>query len=181
MVNIERLVTDFMIESNRIEGIKGARGVECCATQSFIEGPAPSIADLCALATAYTPAAKLRIAPGMDVRVGDHLPPPGGQKVAQDLSWLLLKIAVMSPHEFHVRYETLHPFMDGNGRTGRALWAWQMVRRAPSKSVLKRVSITGGLYWDSLELGFLHRFYYQALDAPREEDRRFGQPHHGHE
>ena len=48
--------------------------------------------------------------------------------------------------ETHVRYELLHPFLDGNGRSGRALWLWLM-GQAP--------------------LGFLHTFYYQTLSAAR--------------
>jgi hypothetical protein len=49
------------------------------------------------------------------------------------------------PLEAHVRYETLHPFTDGNGRTGRALWYWMMVGSSRA------------------DLGFLHAFYYQTL------------------
>ena len=48
------------------------------------------------------------------------------------------------------RYETLHPFMDGNGRSGRILWAWQMIEH----------NIAPGL-----SLGFLHAYYYQTLAA----------------
>ena len=40
--------------------------------------------------------------------------------------------------------------MDGNGRSGRILWAWQMIEH----------NINPGL-----SLGFLHTFYYQALSA----------------
>jgi len=48
--------------------------------------------------------------------------------------------------EVHLDYEHLHPFTDGNGRSARMLWAWQM-REFP--------------------LGFLHTFYYQALSLRR--------------
>ena len=40
-----------------------------------------------------------------------------------------------------------HPFTDGNGRSGRALWLWQMNNHAP--------------------FGFLHTFYYQTLENSR--------------
>jgi len=41
--------------------------------------------------------------------------------------------------------------MDGNGRSGRAIWAWQML----------------GDEQDPFAIPFLHRFYYQTLDASR--------------
>lgn len=50
----------------------------------------------------------------------------------------------MSPFEAHKRYEEIHPFVDLNGRTGRAIWLWQM----------------GG----PGSLGFLHSWYYQSLN-----------------
>ena len=55
-----------------------------------------------------------------------------------------------TPFGIHLRYETLHPFMDGNGRSGRILWAWQMLHH----------DIAPGI-----RLGFLHAFYYQTLAA----------------
>ena len=61
---------------------------------------------------------------------------------------MLEEMSETDPWVFHVQYERLHPFTDGNGRSGRALWAWQMMRRR-----------------EGLALGFLHRFYYQTLVA----------------
>ena len=55
------------------------------------------------------------------------------------------------PAEYHQRYETLHPFMDGNGRSGRALWAWQRLQRGESP----------------FALGFLWAYYYETLQQSR--------------
>jgi Fic family protein len=55
------------------------------------------------------------------------------------------------PWKCHVRFETLHPFLDGIGRTGRAIWVWQMQR----------------IGRDPFALPFLHRAYYQSLENTR--------------
>jgi hypothetical protein len=92
--------------------------------------------------------------PGMNVRVGAHIPPAGGPHIAIMLKSILAEVntGTMSPYRAHLAYETLHPFMDGNGRSGRAVWLWQMQRDTP---------------YSSLALGFLHRFYYQTLGEAR--------------
>ena len=92
----------------------------------------------------YQPNARLRDEAGLDVRVGKHIPPRGGPEIRKQLESLLERAPNMSAWVTHTEYETLHPFTDGNGRSGRMLWAWQM-RDYP--------------------LGFLHHFYYQTLGA----------------
>lgn len=92
--------------------------------------------------------ARLRRLPGMNVMIGGHVPPPGGPHIEEELKKFLDDVNYargmpMTSYEHHIRYETLHPFSDGNGRSGRAIWWWQNFCDAP--------------------IGFLHQFYYDTL------------------
>lgn len=151
---VEELATlrDFVRESNRIEGITRApTKAEVMQTEVFLALRRPTVLDLESLVQVYQPDARLRSLPHLNVRVGHHIAPPGGPEVERDLRLLLDRLPAEDPWRLHVAYETLHPFTDGNGRSGRALWAWQMIRRSEY----------------GLGLGFLHRFYYQTLERSR--------------
>lgn len=144
---------EFVIESNRIEGItREPTDAELDITRKFVKGGRPTVDSVCALALVYTSGkGLLREQKGMNVRVGNHVPPEGGPIMISRLAYLLGGLERADPFEIHVQYETLHPFLDGNGRTGRALWAWQMWRQNP----------------EQLDLGFLHAWYYQSLSNQR--------------
>ena len=144
----------FIAESNRIEGIDRApHGAEIDAFESFLALPCVAVADVECLVSVFQPGARLRDRAGLDVRIGAHVAPPGGSRIYAGLSVLLGRISdpAADPFEAHVAYETLHPFTDGNGRSGRALWAWHMLSRGDPL----------------LHLGFLHAFYYQTLQSQR--------------
>ena len=109
------------------------------------------------LQAVFAPGMALREREGMNVRVADHVAPLGGPSIPKKLEKILVMANTSAdPWDIHVAFETLHPYLDGNGRTGRMLWAWQM-------------QVQG---WDPFALSFLHRWYYQTLSASRERAGR---------
>lgn len=145
-------VYDCIAESNRIEGItRPPSRSEIEAHSTFMGLEQLTIPEVQRLVSVYQPNAELRIRPGLDVRVGAHVPPRGGEHIRTQLQALLddINTEKVSAWTGHVQYETLHPFTDCNGRSGRAIWYWQM----------------RGTGFD--HLGFLHAFYYQTLHQQR--------------
>jgi len=152
----------FVTESNSIEGIRRQPSEEEVKEhERFITLDTITIPELERFVSVYQSDAKLRDKKGMDVRVGSYFPPKGGQHIKKELEYLLNNIeykihhpdpnyCFYTPFESHTAYENLHPFTDCNGRSGRALWAWHMKKK--------------GL---DMSLGFLHAFYYQALEGSR--------------
>jgi hypothetical protein len=143
----------FIIESNRIEGIhREALISEKQAFVDFMKHKEISVDDVATFVMTIEPGALLRSCVGMNVRIGNYFFRAGGPDVKNILSVLLHDIneQYLTPWEAHVKYEKLHPFMDGNGRSGRMIWWWMMSRTIRYKS------------WK--EIGFLHSFYYQTLE-----------------
>jgi len=143
----------FVLESNLIEGIKrDPTDGEIKEMHRFLDLDKITTMEMCRFVAAYQPDARLREYSGMNVQVGNHMPLPGGPVVSQLLMELLFEVGTsdITPYEAHVRYETLHAYMDCNGRSGRALWLWQMTRNG-----------------DDVPLGFLHTWYYQSLGGAR--------------
>lgn len=101
------------------------------------------------------------------VRVGQFVPPPPG-----DVSGLMFELLewwskeapglspVLSSAILHHRFESIHPFADGNGRTGRALALWELYRRGFDSHHIFAVD---EFYWEDRPR------YYAALGATRHE------------
>jgi len=145
----------FVRESNWIEGIlRDPSKDEVVAHHQFLSADgAPDIERMERFVSRVQPDAVLRRMTGLDVRVGNHIAPPGGPVIEVALRDMLIDAPHMHPFRTHRLYETLHPFTDGNGRSGRVLWLWMMRERGEAERVRA--------------LGFLHLWYYQSLDAER--------------
>jgi len=101
------------------------------------------------------------------VRVGPYFPPP-----PEDVSGLMFALLewwnsesrtlspVLSSAILHYRFEAIHPFADGNGRTGRALALWELYRRGFDTHHIFSVD---EFYWEDRPR------YYAALQAVRQQ------------
>ena len=101
------------------------------------------------------------------VRVGRYTPPP-----PEDVSGLIFELLqwwnkesaklspILSSAIIHYRFEAIHPFADGNGRTGRALALWELYRRGFDTHHIFSVD---EFYWEDRPR------YYAALQAVREQ------------
>lgn len=150
MTGLER----FVAQSNLIEGIRrDPLYEEVAAHRKLLKLRRIQIEDLQAFVDVIQPGSPLREQTGRNVRVGMHVPIPGGPEVPKRLGVILRDAEAFrynpeQAFDVHIRYETLHPFMDGNGRSGRALLLWQ---------------VGGGLGG----LDFLHWWYYASLQNSR--------------
>lgn len=144
------------MESNAIEDIRREPSdKELDEYDRFMALEVITVKDLEKFVCIYEPYAAIRTRVGNNVIVGGDYPPKGGPEIKTALK-KLLKGLQRNPEDAwqtHLQYESLHPFNDCNGRSGRMIWQWQ-----------RQMS------WGS-SLGFLHTFYYQTLkySSNREE------------
>ena len=101
----------------------------------------------------------------ISVRVGQYSPPPADEVsglMAELLRWWNTDSKkhspVISSAILHYRFEAIHPFADGNGRTGRALALWELYRRGFDTHHIFSVD---EYYWED------RLAYYAALDRVR--------------
>ena len=101
------------------------------------------------------------------VRVGDFVPPPPSHVsglMFELLTWWNRESAKLSPvlssAILHYRFEAIHPFADGNGRSGRALALWELYRRGFDTHHFFSVD---EFYWEDRPR------YYRELAAVRKQ------------
>ncbi len=154
-------VAAFVKESNLIEGIKRPpTKTEIEESVKFLKLPVPTVGTLSEFVFKTT-GRSLRSKSGeaWNVWVGKWHPPKGGPHIVDELNDIVKAAFENSdtPFNVHRRFQTLHPFMDGNGRSGRLLWAWHMLEHDIRPGLVNK---------------FLHQWYYQSLDALRAQFNR---------
>jgi Fic family protein len=100
------------------------------------------------------------------VRVGPYTPPPPEEVsglMFEWLDWWNQRAGELSPvlssAILHYRFEAIHPFADGNGRTGRAIALWELYRRGFDTHHIFSVD---EFYWDDRPR------YYASLQQVRQ-------------
>ena len=139
----------FLRESLMIEGMhRQPTTDELDATEAFLALDQLDVSAVFQLQAVYAPNMPLRSRRSMNVCVGNYIAPQGGPEIVKRLAAVCEQANTGdNPWRVHVEFEKLHAFADGNGRTGRAIWLWQMLR----------------LRQDPYVISFLHRWYYQTL------------------
>ena len=102
------------------------------------------------------------------VKVGKYIPPPPeriGPMMSDLLNWWNGPAAKISPvissAIVHHQFETIHPFADGNGRTGRMLSLWELYRRGFDDHHIFSID---EFYWEDRPR------YYAALQEVEQEN-----------
>jgi hypothetical protein len=131
-------VPDFVRINNTLSGIQRNPTIEeIAAHRGLLAANALRVENLEIFVAHITTGARLRSevdvgidSSGLLVRVEPRA----------DLATILAaaRTAVVTPQRLHRLYTLLHPFTDGNARSGRALLLWQIIRSAERGSDVKR-------------------------------------------
>jgi Fic family protein len=91
----------------------------------------------------------------MNVMIGGDIPPSPAVLHYHMADWIS-KAMSLDPLKAHYWFEQIHPFSDGNGRTGRLLWAWMRLKR--KEAIVPILTLFTGEFFHERR-----RAYYQEI------------------
>ena len=106
-----------------LDGIQRVGWMLNAWTYALEKSHKPTLDDAIALGRLIEPSKNTDGVRTCGVRVGSHRFPPA-ERVPQLLRDLWEGRDLMPPLEFYKNFELIHPFIDGNGRTGKILFNW---------------------------------------------------------
>ena len=131
-------VPDFVRISNRMAGIvREPTPAEISAHRGLLAANALRVENLEMFVHHIAKGAHVR-----DERSDDEAPSPAELKASLATIVLAAQKHAASPQRLHRIYTMLNPFTDGNGRCGRALLMWQVMRAGEREST-QRGSMRG--------------------------------------
>jgi hypothetical protein len=132
----------FIKENNELDGImREPTSEEMAEFTRFMGLKTITLDNMIRLVKTFSPKAQLRDDYSFDIQDG----PWGGPHIKTSLQ-KILSSSITSPWRLYMEYEKIKPFTQGNGVSGRALWAWKA---------------------QDISEGFLVKFYTQTLNAFR--------------
>lgn len=153
--NLKENFLEFIRESLAIERIfRNPTDEEFPESWRFLNLEKVTIADLVQYVQVFQPEATLRDNDQKRVWIGGKEASKGGEALLGYLTGLLTSCQNLNfeAASVHQEYEFLHPFTDGNGRSGTILWANLMFKQGYK-----------------FEYRFLQMYYYQTLSKASKE------------
>ena len=163
-----RALQAFLAESWDIEGLAPPTPDIVEATERFLALECLTVKDVVELHFYYCgnqECLRDKLDGRLDVSIGRYTAPPSGPDIADLLAKLLKQTEaaqtyrdgrrIESSYTMYLKFEALHPFTDGNGRIGRAIWLWYLL------------TYEGSVWASCVRQGvtpFKTTFHYQACD-----------------
>lgn len=95
---------------------------------------------------------------GVEVTVGGRHAPAAVMVDSLMEGWLA-DLPLMSPLIAHIRFESIHPFADGNGRTGRMIYWWHALKKGKVPFLYNSS--------DDIKVEYNRQSYYRLFDHDR--------------